>query len=89
MAAFPPFLAGLLVIPVAKRVVKPLARGVVKTSLKLAMDAKKAVHEASEELHDLAAEVSAEAFIEEAADTTNKDDRKAAPKQRSAPAKAH
>ncbi len=56
----PPFLIGLVVAPLARRIVKPLMRGVIKASVGLAMEMKKAAHEAGEELHDLAAEVTAE-----------------------------
>lgn len=56
----PPFLIGLIAAPLAKRVVKPLVRGLVKTSVGLVMEVKRAAHEAGEGLHDLAAEVTAE-----------------------------
>ncbi|MBO1414142.1 DUF5132 domain-containing protein [Streptomyces sp. FH025] len=56
----PPFLIGLVVAPLAKRLLKPLVRGVVKTSVGLVMEVKKAAHEASENIHDLAAEVAAD-----------------------------
>ncbi|GAA2278077.1 MULTISPECIES: DUF5132 domain-containing protein [Kitasatospora] len=58
----PSFLVGLIIAPLAKRLVKPLVRGVVKTSVGLAMEVKKAAHEAGENIHDLAAEVAAEAM---------------------------
>ncbi|GAA2829042.1 DUF5132 domain-containing protein [Kitasatospora sp. CM 4170] len=56
----PPFLVGLVVAPLAKRVLKPLVRGVVKTSVGLALEVKKAAQEAGENIHDLAAEVAAD-----------------------------
>ncbi|MFE2285360.1 DUF5132 domain-containing protein [Streptomyces sp. NPDC059443] len=56
----PSFLLGLLVAPLAKRLVKPLVFGVVKTSMSLAMEVKKVAHQANEGLHDLAAEATAE-----------------------------
>ncbi|MFJ9852281.1 DUF5132 domain-containing protein [Streptomyces sp. NPDC101150] len=56
----PPFLIGLIAAPLAKRFLKPLMRGVVKTSVGLALEVKKATHEAGENIHDLAAEVAAE-----------------------------
>lgn len=56
----PPFLIGLIAAPLAKRVVKPLMRGLVKTSVGLVMEVRRAAHEASEGLQDLAAEVTAE-----------------------------
>lgn len=56
----PPFLLGLIVTPLAKRFVRPLVHGAVKTSVALAMEVKKAAYQAGEEFHDLAAEASAE-----------------------------
>jgi hypothetical protein len=56
----PPFLIGLIAVPLAKRVVKPLMRGLVKTSVGLVLEVKRAAHEAGEGLQDLAAEVTAE-----------------------------
>lgn len=56
----PPFLIGLIAAPLAKRLLKPLMRGVVKTSVGLVLEVKKATLEAGENIHDLAAEVAAE-----------------------------
>ncbi|MFD3586802.1 DUF5132 domain-containing protein [Streptomyces sp. NPDC058683] len=56
----PPFLIGLIIAPLAKRVLKPLVRGVVTTSVGLVMEVKKAAQEAGENIHDLAVEVAAE-----------------------------
>lgn len=56
----PPFLVGLIAGPLAKRLLKPLMRGVVKTSVGLALEVKKATLEAGENIHDLAAEAAAE-----------------------------
>ncbi|MER7753834.1 DUF5132 domain-containing protein [Kitasatospora sp. NPDC097643] len=56
----PPFLVGLIVAPLAKRIAKPLLRGIVKTSIGLVVEVKKVAHEASEGIQDLAAEVTAE-----------------------------
>jgi hypothetical protein len=56
----PPFLIGLVAAPLVKRLFKPLVRGVVKTSVGLALEVKKAAHDAGEGLQDLAAEVTAE-----------------------------
>ncbi|MFJ7962421.1 DUF5132 domain-containing protein [Streptomyces sp. NPDC096324] len=56
----PPFLIGLIVAPLAKRVLKPLMRGVVTTSVGLVMEVRKAAQEAGENIHDLAVEVAAE-----------------------------
>ncbi|MFG3054593.1 DUF5132 domain-containing protein [Kitasatospora sp. NPDC048239] len=56
----PPFLIGLVVAPLAKRLLKPLMLGVVKTSVGIVLEVKKAAHEAGENIHDLAAEVAAD-----------------------------
>ncbi|MBV2155100.1 DUF5132 domain-containing protein [Kitasatospora sp. SUK 42] len=56
----PPFLVGLVVAPLAKRLLKPLVRGVVKTSVGIVLEVKQAAHEAGENIHDLAAEVAAD-----------------------------
>ncbi|MFG2881668.1 DUF5132 domain-containing protein [Streptomyces sp. NPDC048297] len=56
----PPFLIGLIAAPLAKRLLKPLVRGVVTTSVGLVMEVKKAAHETGENIHDLAVEVAAE-----------------------------
>ncbi|MFG2944242.1 DUF5132 domain-containing protein [Streptomyces adustus] len=56
----PPFLIGLVVAPLAKRLLEPLVRGVVTTSVGVVMEAKRAAHEAGESIHDLAAEVAAD-----------------------------
>ncbi|GKQ34880.1 DUF5132 domain-containing protein [Streptomyces sp. A012304] len=64
----PPFLIGLIAAPLAKRVVKPLMRGLVKTSVGLVLEVKRAAHEAGEGLQDLAAEVTAEVVAAQMAD---------------------
>lgn len=56
----PPFLIGLIAAPLAKRVLKPLVRGVITTSVGVVMEVKKAAHEAGENINDLAAEVAAD-----------------------------
>ncbi|CAL9657353.1 DUF5132 domain-containing protein [Streptomyces sp. enrichment culture] len=56
----PPFLVGLIAVPLAKRFLKPLVRGVIVTSVGVVMDVKKAAHEAGESINDLAAEVAAD-----------------------------
>ncbi|MFF3002253.1 DUF5132 domain-containing protein [Kitasatospora sp. NPDC057940] len=71
----PPFLIGLVVAPLAKRLLKPLVRGVVKTSVGIVMEVRKAAHEAGENIHDLAAEVAADVV---AAQGTSGDGRRAA-----------
>ncbi|GAA3952069.1 hypothetical protein GCM10022384_02140 [Streptomyces marokkonensis] len=56
----PPFLIGLIAAPLAKRLFKPLVRGVVTTSVGVVMEVKKAAHAAGENINDLAAEVAAD-----------------------------
>ncbi|WP_406499549.1 DUF5132 domain-containing protein [Streptomyces sp. NBC_00846] len=56
----PPFLIGLITAPLIKRVVKPLARGIIKTSVGLTLEVRRAAIEAGEEIQDLTAEVAAE-----------------------------
>ncbi|MFD3586815.1 DUF5132 domain-containing protein [Streptomyces sp. NPDC058683] len=63
----PPFLIGLIAASLVKRLGKPLVRGVVKASVGLGLEVKRAVHEAGEGIHDLAAEATAGAL---AAQTT-------------------
>ncbi|MFI1047686.1 DUF5132 domain-containing protein [Streptomyces griseoruber] len=60
----PPFLIGLIAAPLAKRVVKPLMRGLVKTSVGLVLEVGRVAHEAREGVQDLAAEVTAEVTAE-------------------------
>ncbi|KAB1979312.1 DUF5132 domain-containing protein [Streptomyces triticiradicis] len=56
----PPFLIGLIAASLVKRLGKPLVRGLVKTSVSLGIEVKRAVHEAGEGIQDLAAETTAE-----------------------------
>ncbi|MFB7241068.1 DUF5132 domain-containing protein [Streptomyces populi] len=56
----PPFLIGLITASLVKRLGKPLVRGLVKTSVSLGMEVKRAVHEAGEGIQDLAAEATAD-----------------------------
>ncbi|MEU2393781.1 DUF5132 domain-containing protein [Streptomyces sp. NPDC007369] len=56
----PPFLIGLIVAPLAKRLLKPLVRGVVKTSVGVVMEVNKAAREAGENIHGLAVEAAAD-----------------------------
>ncbi|MBL1109043.1 DUF5132 domain-containing protein [Streptomyces sp. 5-8] len=56
----PPFLVGLVAAPLVKRVVKPLVRGIIKTSVGLTLEVRRAAVEASEEIQGLTAEVAAE-----------------------------
>ncbi|MFD8804339.1 DUF5132 domain-containing protein [Streptomyces sp. NPDC059597] len=78
----PPFLIGLIAAPLAKRLFKPLMRGVVKTSVGLVLEVKKVTAEAGENIHDLAAEVAAEMVAAQIAagdgGTRSNDDRQGA-----------
>ncbi|MFI8849660.1 DUF5132 domain-containing protein [Streptomyces sp. 891-h] len=56
----PVFAVGVIAAPLVKKMLKPVVRGVVRTSVKIASDAKRAAHEVNEELYDIAAEASAE-----------------------------
>ncbi|MGV4988825.1 DUF5132 domain-containing protein [Streptomyces sp. NRAIS4] len=60
MPVIAPFLLGLVLAPAAKRFARPLVHGTIKTTVGLAMEMKKAAHQAGEEFHDIAAEVTAE-----------------------------
>ncbi|MFI2203101.1 DUF5132 domain-containing protein [Streptomyces sp. NPDC020192] len=51
-----PFVAGVVAAPLVQRIVKPLARGAVKTSVGLVMDVKQASVRAAGEMRDVAAE---------------------------------
>ncbi|MGP3988350.1 DUF5132 domain-containing protein [Streptomyces sp. 3N207] len=77
-------MAGILVSALAKKVAKPAVRGLVKTSLKLAADTRRAAHELNDELRDIAAEAGSEVFLEDIAEP----ERKTVPKSRSATSKA-
>lgn len=68
MLQIPPFVLGLVAVPLAKRVVKPLVRGVVKASIELAMDVRRTAHAVGEEFQDLAAEAAAEVAAAEMVD---------------------
>lgn len=57
---FVPYLIGLVTAPLVVKVVKPLLRGTVKTTIGVGLQAKKLAAEAAEDLQDLAAEASAE-----------------------------
>ena len=63
----PPFLIGLIAVSLVKRLGKPLVRGVVKTSVGLGIEVKRAVHEASEGIQDLAAEATGEVLAAQTA----------------------
>ncbi|WP_326685946.1 MULTISPECIES: DUF5132 domain-containing protein [unclassified Streptomyces] len=57
---FPVFAVGVIAAPFVKKMLRSVTRGAVKTTVKLAADAKRAVHEVNEEISDIAAEASAE-----------------------------
>ncbi|WP_020636829.1 DUF5132 domain-containing protein [Amycolatopsis alba] len=48
---------GLVIAPLAGKMVKPLARGAVRASVGVALELRKLAAQTSEELQDLAAEV--------------------------------
>lgn len=56
----PSFLVGLVAAPLVKRVVKPLVRGIIKTSVGLTLEVRRAAIEAGEEIQGLTAQVAAE-----------------------------
>ncbi|OXM54571.1 DUF5132 domain-containing protein [Amycolatopsis alba DSM 44262] len=58
-----PFVIGFVAGPVTLKLVKPVVRGVIRTSVAIAMEVKKVAAQAGEELQDLAAEVTAEMAV--------------------------
>lgn len=87
-----PFLLGLLVAPLAKRVAKPVFQGVVKLSVGIALDARRAVHSAGEELRDLTAEALADEILADSVvETSGNSDAQAGQRKKhvAAAAKAH
>ncbi|MFD8812178.1 DUF5132 domain-containing protein [Streptomyces sp. NPDC059627] len=60
LPAVAPFAVGVITAPLAKRVAKPLVRGVIKTSVGLALEVRRAVVEAGEEIQSLTAQAAAE-----------------------------
>jgi hypothetical protein len=68
-----PYLIGVVSAPLVTRIIHPIARSAVKTTIELGMQARKLAAEAAEDLQDLVAETSAEmtsAEIEKKAGTT-------------------
>ncbi|GAA3131081.1 DUF5132 domain-containing protein [Streptomyces echinatus] len=59
LPAVSPFLVGVVTAPLVKRVAKPLARGVIKSSVALTLEVRRAVIEAGEEIQGLTAEAAA------------------------------
>jgi LytS/YehU family sensor histidine kinase len=55
-----PYLIGLVSAPVVTRIVQPIARSAVKTTIEFGMQARKLAAQAAEDLQDLVAETSAE-----------------------------
>lgn len=55
-----PYLIGIVTIPLAGMVVKPLVRGTVKMTIGIALEAKKLAAEATADLQEVTAEASAE-----------------------------
>ncbi|GHI93816.1 DUF5132 domain-containing protein [Streptomyces olivaceus] len=68
LAVPPSFLVGLVAAPLAKRVLKPLLRGVVKASVGVAYEIRRATAEAEAHMHGIAAEVTAETAAASAGD---------------------
>ncbi|WP_225829037.1 DUF5132 domain-containing protein [Streptomyces naphthomycinicus] len=56
----PPFLIGLITAPLVKAVGKTLVRGVIKTSVGLTFEVRRAAIEAGEEIQDLTRQAAAE-----------------------------
>lgn len=57
MAVVAPYLIGVVTAPLAARVLRPVARGVVKAAVSVATEVKRAAAEAAEEVQGIAAEV--------------------------------
>ncbi|WP_461017053.1 DUF5132 domain-containing protein [Streptomyces daliensis] len=58
LPVIPVFLVGAASAPLMKKII----RGTVKSSMKLALDAKRVAHEINEDMSDIAAEATAEVF---------------------------
>lgn len=54
-----PYLIGVVTAPIVAKILKPLVRGTVKTTVAVALEVKKAAAEAGEEFQDITAEVNA------------------------------
>ena len=63
-----PYLIGVVTAPLVARVLKPMLRGAVKTSVGVALEVRKAAAEAGEEIQDIAAEVNVEKVAADKAD---------------------
>jgi hypothetical protein len=60
MAIVLPYLIGVVTAPLVAKVVKPLARGTIKTTIGIGAQAKRLVAQTVEDFQDLAAEANAE-----------------------------
>lgn len=63
------YLLGALTAPLVGRIIKPILRGTVKTTIGMGLEMKKLAAEAAEDVQDLAAEVSAGMVADSAAKT--------------------
>jgi len=72
LAMLAPYLIGVVTAPLVARVLKPALRGVVKTSVGVALEVRRAAAEASEEIQDIAAEVNVEKVVADKADRTGR-----------------
>jgi hypothetical protein len=70
-----------------KKMIKPVIRGTIRTSVRLVVDARRAAHEFGEDLSDIAAEASVEAFASDVQEGGAEVPRQTAKKPR--PSKAH
>ena len=57
MAALAPFLIGVVTARFAGKILRPIWKGMVKTTVVVAAEAKKAAAEMREDIHDISAEV--------------------------------
>lgn len=64
-----PYLIGLVTAPLVAKIIKPILRGTVKTSVEVGLQMKKLAAEAAEDFQDLAAEANAEMAAAEATRT--------------------
>ena len=60
MAVVAPYLIGVVTAPLVARVFKPFFRGAIKTTMGVALEAKRAAAEVREEFQDIAAEATIE-----------------------------
>lgn len=72
MATLAPYLIGVVTAPLVARVFKPLFRGVIKTTMGVALEAKRAAAEVREEFQDIAAEASVEKAAADEATRTSR-----------------